>query len=73
MNDENKRLINLGSNIKAERSRKRISQEVLAERICTSRNTISSIEMGNKQLKALKLIDIARVLEVDINILLKDV
>ena len=69
----NERLKTLGINIKAERLRRDVSQEKLAELINTSRTTISMIETAKQSPTALKLIDIAKALEVDINILVRDV
>lgn len=69
----NKRLKNLGLNIKSERIRKNLSQEELAEKCDVSRNSISLIETGKINPTILKIVDIAKALNVDINILLKDV
>lgn len=70
---ENKRLITLGLNIKMARIKKKISQEELAEIVDTSRTTISFIETARQNPTILKIIDIARVLEVDINELVRGV
>jgi len=67
------RLKKLGFNIKIARMRKEISQEELAELINTSRTTISMIETARQNPTILKVIDIARVLKVDINELISDV
>ncbi len=72
MLDKN-RLKNLGINIKSERLRKNISQEKLAELTNISRNSVSLIEMGKINPTILKVIDIANVLGIDINVLLKEV
>ena len=69
----NKRLKKLGFNIKIARIQKEISQEQLAELVNTSRTTISMIETARQNPTILKVIDIARVLEVDINELVKSV
>lgn len=69
----NKRLKNLGLNIKSERIRKNLSQEELAEKCDVSRNSISLIETGKINATILKIVDIAKALNIDINILLKDV
>ena len=69
----NKRLKNLGLNIKSERIRKNLSQEELAEKCDVSRNSISLIETGKINPTILKIVDIAKALNVYINILLKDV
>lgn len=66
------RLKNLGINIKSERLRKNLSQERLAELTNISRNSVSLIETGKINPTILKVIDIARVLDVDVNILIKE-
>lgn len=71
MKDE--RLKTFGLNVKMARLRKNISQEELAELINTSRTTISMIETARQNPTILKVVDIARVLEIDINELIKDV
>ena len=70
---QNERLKNLGLNIKRARLKKNISQEELAEMVNTSRTTISMIETARQHSTILKVVDIARVLAVDINELLQDV
>lgn len=67
------RLKNLGINIKSERLRRNLSQERLAELTNISRNSVSLIETGKINPTILKVIDIARVLDLDINILLREV
>ena len=67
------RLKNLGIKIKSERLRKNLSQERLAELTNISRNSVSLIETGKINPTILKVIDIARVLDVDVNILIKEV
>ncbi len=69
----NERLKTLGLNIKFARMKKGISQEELAELVDTSRITISFIETARQNPTILKVIDIARVLDVDINELTKGV
>ena len=59
------RLKNLGINIKSERLRKNLSQERLAELTNISRNSVSLIETGKINPTILKVIDIARVLDVN--------
>ena len=66
------RLRNIGINIKSERLRRGISQEELAEKCDISRNSVSLIETGKINPTILRVIDIARVLGVDINALIKD-
>ena len=67
------RLKNHGIDIKSERLRKNLSQERLAELTNISRNSVSLIETGKINPTILKVIDIARVLDVDVNILIKEV
>ena len=61
------RLKTLGLNIKIARIKKSISQEMLAEMVNTSRTTISMIETARQNPTILKVIDIAKALDVDIN------
>ena len=70
---DNERLKTLGLNIKFERMKKGISQEELAEMADTSRTTISFIETARQNPTILKIIDIAKALNVDINNLTKSV
>ena len=70
---EKVRLKNLGINIKSERLRKNLSQERMAELTNISRNSVSLIETGKINPTILKVIDIAKVLGVDVNVLIKDV
>lgn len=67
------KLKNLGLNIKSERIRKGLSQEELAEKCDISRNSISLIETGKINPTILKVLDIAKALNIDINVLLKDI
>ena len=66
------RLKNIGINIKSERLRCGISQEELAEQSNISRNSISLIETGKLNPTILRVIDIAKALVVDINVLVKE-
>lgn len=70
---ENQRLKTLGLNIKFARMRKELSQEQLAELVDVSRTAISFIETARQNPTILKVIDIAKVLDVDIEELIKDV
>ena len=67
------RLKNLGINIKSERLRRGISQEELAEKCDISRNSVSLIETGKINPTILRVVDIAKVLKVDIASLVKGV
>lgn len=71
--DTKSRLKNLGINIKIERLKQGISQEELAEKCDISRNSISLIETGKINPTILKVIDIANVLNVDIDRLIKNI
>ena len=67
------RLKNIGINIKSERLRRGISQEELAEKCDISRNSVSLIETGKINPTILRVVDIAKVLKVDIASLVKGV
>ena len=61
-------------NVMSEKIRlKNLSQERLVELTNISRNSVSLIETGKINPTILKVIDIARVLDVDVNILIKEV
>jgi len=62
----------LASNIKAERTRKHLTQSLLAEKINVSESTISLIERGIQTPSVLLVYDIARILGIDINELFRD-
>ena len=63
----------LGLNIKAERNRKELTQEKLAELVDMSQTSINSIEKGRQIPNAINLYLIAKVLEIDINELYKGI
>ena len=63
------RLKNIGISIKSERLRRGLSQEELAEKCDISRNSISLIETGKINPTIIRIIDIAKVLEVSIDAL----
>ena len=67
------RLEKLASNIRAERHRVKLSQDVVAEKINLSIKTLSKIENARQAASILAIIDIAKALNVDINVLTKDV
>lgn len=71
MIDENKILRQLGLNIKAERVRKGLSQEELAEVMDVNREYISKIERGMQNMSLKKIVQMANYLKVDIKDLLK--
>lgn len=66
------RLKNIGISIKSERLRRGISQEELAEKCDISRNSVSLIETGKINPTIIRIIDIANVLGVSIDSLVKD-
>ncbi len=70
---DKQRLKNIGINIKSERLRRNISQERLAELTNISRNSVSLIETGKINPTILKVLDIAKVLDTDINSLTKGI
>lgn len=61
----------LGLNIKAERVRKNYTQESFAEILGVTREYVSRIERGKENLSFLKVINIANVLNTDINSILR--
>jgi len=67
------RLTTLGLNIKFARIKNGVSQEQLAEMVDTSRTTISMIETARQNPTILKVIDISKALNVDINELINKV
>ena len=66
------RLKNIGISIKSQRLRRGLSQEELAEMCDISRNSVSLIETGKINPTILRIIDIAKVLGIDIDSLVKD-
>lgn len=70
MKDERRKTLAL--NIKAERNRKNLTQFMLAEKINVSESTISLIERGIQTPSIFIVYDIAKVLEIDIQDLLKN-
>ena len=62
-----------GKNVKIERIKKDLTQEQLAEKMDVSQNYIACIETGKQNTSILKIIEIAKALDVDINILIKGV
>ena len=70
---DKERLKNIGINIKSERLRRNISQERLAELTNMSRNSVSLIETGKINPTILKVLDIANVLNTNVNELTKGI
>ena len=68
-----KRLKILGDNIRAERMRKKISQEKLAELIDVNKDSIRKIESANQTPSAFIVFDIANALNIPLDDLFKNV
>ncbi len=61
------RVKSLGLNIKKYREAKKISQEVLAEKLNLSKEYICRVEKGQKYMSLRKLFELADVLEIGFN------
>jgi transcriptional regulator with XRE-family HTH domain len=70
--EANEKII-LGTNIKAERVRKRLSQAVLAEKIGISEGSMARIEQGKQVPSAFIVFHIASMLEITIDELFKGI
>lgn len=64
-------LIQLGRNVKAERTRKGYSQEIFAEKLGVNREYVSRIERGIQNLSVKKIVVLANILDININDLLR--
>ncbi len=71
MKDDRNKLF--ARNLKAERYRKGITQSQLAELVDVSESTVSLLERGLQTPSVFLVYDIAKVLEIDINELLKNI
>ncbi len=60
-----------GKNIKIERIKKDMTQEQLAEKLDVSRTYLASVECGKENMSLGKILEIAQVLDIDIEKLLK--
>lgn len=69
----NEQLKLIGINIKAERLKKNLSQEQLAEMTNISIPTISLIETGKQNTSILNILEIANALGVDVNTLVEGI
>ena len=67
------RLQILGNNIRAERMRKRLSQESLSEIVDISKDSLLKIKNGRQTPSAFIVFDIANALEIPIEDLFKNV
>ncbi len=61
------RVKKLGLNIKKYREAKKISQEILAEKLDLSKEYICRVERGQKYMSLRKLFELADVLEIGFN------
>ena len=59
-----------GKNVKIERIKKDLTQEMLAEIMDVSQNYIASIECGNAHMSLAKVLELSNFLKVDISNLL---
>lgn len=59
-----------GKNVKIERIKKDLTQEMLAEIMDVSQNYIASIECGNANMSLAKVLELSNFLKVDISNLL---
>ena len=59
-----------GKNVKIERIKKDLTQEMLAEIMNVSHNYIASIECGNANMSLAKVLELSNFLKVDISNLL---
>ena len=71
MKDDRNKLF--ARNLKAERYRKGITQSQLAELVDVSESTVRLLERGLQTPSVFLVYDIAKVLEIDINELLKNI
>ena len=71
MKDERNKIF--ARNLKAERYRKGLTQSELAEAVDASDSTMSLLERGVQTPSIFLVYDIAKVLEIDINDLLKNI
>lgn len=60
-----------GRNVKAERIRKGLTQEALAEKIGVNREYISKIERGNANMSLKKIVNLTNFIGADIKDILK--
>lgn len=72
MKNDNLNLKIIGLNIAAERKRKALTQEQLAEIVGTTKNTISLTELGKQNLTILKFLAIAKALGISLDELVKN-
>lgn len=68
--NKNELLKRFGKNVKIERIKKDLTQEMLAEIMDVSQNYIASIECGNANMSLAKVLELSNFLKVDISKLL---
>lgn len=68
--NKNELLKKFGKNVKIERIKKDLTQEMLAEIMDVSQNYIASIECGNANMSLAKVLELSNFLKVDISNLL---
>lgn len=71
MRDKKNLLKQFGKNVKIERIKQDLTQEGLAEKMNVSQNYVAGIECGRANMSLGKILELAQVLDVDINILLR--
>lgn len=64
---------NFDKNVKIARIRKDLTQEMLAEIMNVSQNYIASIEGGRADMSLIKICELAKILNVNIQELIKDI
>jgi len=60
-----------GKNVKIERIKQDLTQEMLAEKMGVSQNYIANIECGKANMSLAKVLELSQYLSVDMDILLK--
>ena len=63
-------MANVGKNIRILRTRKKMTQDALAEKLFVSRQTVSNYETGKTRPDIDTLVKIADIMEVDVNVLI---
>ena len=63
-------MVNIGKNIRALRTRRKMTQDELAEKLYVSRQTVSNYETGKTRPDIDTLIKIAEIMDVDVNVLI---
>lgn len=63
-------MANVGKNIRILRTRKKMTQDALAEKLFVSNQTVSNYETGKTRPDIDTLVKIADIMEVDVNVLI---